>query len=209
MPGSTTQKIQVAILLALIGGSQAGVARDSAYYNLQSFLGNVYTEHFYWPDRHYIALSRAGDNDTLVFNDEDRIDLVALADVKGMPLQAGQVYRIDVPAKMPVKNYWSLTIYDRETFEFIRSNSGNTTVSSKDLSTMKKNLDGSVTFFIGPIVPKNLTSNWLTTMGKTPLPTFRFYGPTEALYKRTFKMPDLVPVNIIRSPADRAPPIPK
>ena len=209
MPGSTTQKIQVAILLALIGGSQAGVARDSAYYYLQSFLGNVYTEHFYWPDRHYISLSRAGDNDTLVFNDEDRIDLVALADVNGRPLQAGKVYRIDVPAKMPVKNYWSLTIYDRETFEFIRSNSGNTTVSSKDLRTMKKNLDGSVTFFIGPIVPKNLTSNWLTTMGKTPLPTFRFYGPTEALYKRTFKMPDLVPVNIIQSPAGRAPPIPK
>ena len=208
MPGSTTQKIQVAILLALIGGSQA-VARDSAYYNLQSFLGNVYTEHFYWPDRHYISLSRAGDNDTLVFNDEDRIDLVALADVNGAPLQASKVYRIDVPAKMPVKNYWSLTIYDRETFEFIRSNSGNTTVSSKDLSTMKKNLDGSVTFFIGPIVPKNLTSNWLTTMGKRPLPTFRFYGPTEALYKRTFKMPDLVPVNIIQSPAGRAHPIPK
>ena len=107
MPGSTTQTLQVALLLALIGGSHAGVARDSAYYYLPSFLGDVYTERFYWPDRHYISLSQAGDNDTLVFNDEDRIDLVALADVNGTPLQAGRLYRIDVPAKIPVKNYWT------------------------------------------------------------------------------------------------------
>jgi hypothetical protein len=32
--------------------------------------------------------------------------------------------------------------------------------------------------------------DWSPTAGKRPMPTFRFYGPTEALNKKTFKMPE-------------------
>jgi hypothetical protein len=60
---------------------------------------------------------------------------------------------------------------------------------------MKRNADGSVTLYIGPVAPDGLKSNWVPTGGKRPLPAFRFYGPDEALYDKTFKMADfeLVP----------------
>jgi hypothetical protein len=48
---------------------------------------------------------------------------------------------------------------------------------------LKKNADGSVTLYVGPKAPKVMESNWIPTAGKRPMPTFRFYGPTEALNK--------------------------
>jgi hypothetical protein len=192
---STNDIPKVCLLLAAISlGSHASSARNDGYYYLESFFESVFTERFYWPDRHYVSLSQAGANETLTFNKDDRIDLVAIADKNGRPLEAGKLYKVDVPAKMPVKKYWSLTIYNRDSFDFIRSNTGNTTVSSKDLRKIKKNADGSTTFYVGPNPPKGLDSNWLTTMGTKPLPTFRYYGPTDALYKRAFKMPDFTVV---------------
>jgi hypothetical protein len=55
---------------------------------------------------------------------------------------------------------------------------------------MKKNEDGSVTLYVGPTAPDGLESNWIPIGGKRPLPVFRFYGPEEPLYDKSFKMPD-------------------
>ena len=49
---------------------------------------------------------------------------------------------------------------------------------------------GHIGHYVGPNAPAGLESNWIPTAGKRPLPTFRFYGATEALNKKTFKMPD-------------------
>jgi hypothetical protein len=38
--------------------------------------------------------------------------------------------------------------------------------------------------------PMAWESNGIPTGGKRPLPAFRFYGPDEALYNKTFKMSD-------------------
>ena len=116
--------------------------------------------------------------------------LAAMADRDGKPLVAGKTYKINVPAKMPVKQFWALTVYDRATFAFIYTDSGRTTLSSYDLGKMKTNADGSVTLYVGPKPPEGFESNWIPTQGKRPLPTLRFYGATDALNKRTFKMPD-------------------
>jgi hypothetical protein len=116
--------------------------------------------------------------------------LIAMADKNGKPLDAGKLYKVDVPADIPVKQFWALTIYDRATFAFIYSDSNRTTLSSYDLAKMKKNADGGVTLYVGPKPPSDLETNWLPTAGKRPLPTFRFYGGTDALFEKTFKMPD-------------------
>ena len=46
---------------------------------------------------------------------------------------------------MPVKQFWALTVYNRDTMSFIYSDSGRTTLSSYDLDKMAKNPDGGVT----------------------------------------------------------------
>uniref|UniRef100_UPI002ABDB1B8 DUF1214 domain-containing protein n=1 Tax=Paraburkholderia sp. J76 TaxID=2805439 RepID=UPI002ABDB1B8 len=171
-------------------------------------------EKLFWPDRHYASLLQADDNKTFTFVYDDRIDLVnraaeyfwctymprvlsddpatqylmAMADNNGNLLEAGKLYKLDVPAQMPVKQFWALTVYDRATNAFIYTDSNRTTLSSYDLGSMKKNADGGVTLYIGPKAPEGLESNWIPTAGKRPLPAMRLYGPTEALNNKSFKL---------------------
>jgi hypothetical protein len=119
--------------------------------------------------------------------------LMALADKNGKKLEAGKLYKVSIPADMPVRQFWALTVYDRATNAFIYTKEGRTTLSSYDLPKMKKNADGGVTLYVGPAAPAGLETNWIPTRGKRPLPAVRFYGPTEALNQKTLKMPDFEP----------------
>jgi hypothetical protein len=107
----------------------------------------------------------------------------------------GKLYKIDVPAQMPVKQFWALTVYDRATFSFIYTDSGRTTLSSYDVDKMQKNADGGVTLYVGPSAPAGLEANWIPTRDKRPLPAFRYYGATDALNAKQFTMPDFEEVN--------------
>ena len=89
-------------------------------------------------------------------------------------------YRVKVPAEMPVKKFWALTVYDRATFDFIYTESSRTTLSTYDLEQMKKEA-GSVYLYVEPEAPKGLETNWIPTGGKHPYPLIRFYGATDAL----------------------------
>jgi hypothetical protein len=55
---------------------------------------------------------------------------------------------------------------------------------------MQKNADGTVTLYVGPKAPARLESNWIPTEGKQLLPAFRLYGPQDAYFDKTFKLPD-------------------
>jgi hypothetical protein len=183
---------------------------------LQHWFDNLPKDKFYWPDRHYASLLMTDENKRFSFEYPDSIDLIgraaeyfwctympkelsdspatqylmAMADKNGKPLEAGQNYKIEVPAKMPVKQFWALTVYNRDTMSFIYSDTNRTTLSSYDLDAMKKNADGGVTIYIGPKAPAGLDSNWIPTAGKRPLPAMRFYGGTEALNDKSFMLPD-------------------
>jgi len=43
----------------------------------------------------------------------------------------------------------------------------------------------------GPKAPKGYESNWISTGGKVPFILFRFYGPTEAIFNKTFVLNDV------------------
>lgn len=191
-------------------------AAIDAWFYLQHWFDNLPKDKLYWPDRHYASLLMTDENKRFTFEYDDSIDLIgraaeyfwctympkelsdspatqylmAMADKDGKPIEAGKLYKIDVPAKMPVKQFWALTVYNRDTNSFIYSDTNRTTLSSYDLDKMKKNADGSATIYIGPKAPAGLESNWIPTAGKRPLPAVRFYGGTEELNNKTFKLPD-------------------
>lgn len=170
----------------------------------------------YWPDRHYVSLLQADNNKAFSFIYDDYVDLLpraaeyfwctympkmlsdapatqymmAMADKDGNLLEAGQLYKLDIPAEMPVKQFWAITVYDRATMSFIYSDLDRTTLSSYDLDKMKKNADGGVSIYVGPKAPEGLEANWIPTAGKRPLPAVRFYGPTDAFNNKTFKLAD-------------------
>ncbi|WP_448142821.1 DUF1254 domain-containing protein [Stenotrophomonas bentonitica] len=191
-------------------------AAVDAWYFLQGWFDAFPQDKLYWPDRHYASLLMTDDNRMFTFVYEDRIDLVgraaeyfwctympkvlsdspatqylmAMADAQGDLLEAGRCYQLVLPADMPARQFWALTVYDRATMSFIYSDSNRTTLSSYDVEKMIRNPDGGVTLYVGPKAPAGLESNWIPTSGKRPLPAMRFYGPTEALNNRSFKLPD-------------------
>ena len=59
------------------------------------------------------------------------------------------------------------------------------------MDQMQKNADGSVDVYIGPKAPVGLQSNWIPTLGKEPYIWLRLYGPEEAFWNKSFKMPDV------------------
>ncbi|SPB14517.1 hypothetical protein NOV72_01759 [Caballeronia novacaledonica] len=195
-------------------------AAIDAWFYMQYWFDHFPQDKLFWPDRHYASLLQADENKTFTFTYDDRIDLVnraaeyfwctympkvlsddpatqylmAVADSGGNLLEAGKLYKLNVPARMPVKQFWALTVYDRATNAFIYSESNRTTLSSYDLDKMRKNADGGVTIYVGPKAPEGFEANWIPTSGKRPLPAMRLYGPTEALNNKTFKLPDFQPV---------------
>jgi hypothetical protein len=95
-----------------------------------------------------------------------------------------------VPDNVPAKQFWALTTYDNETCSFIREAS-RAGLDSYD-QQMKRNLDGSVDFYIGPKRPAGQEANWIPTVpGKGWFPFFRFYGPDKALFDKSWKLPDI------------------
>ena len=116
--------------------------------------------------------------------------LAAFFDSTGAPLQGKNTYKVHVSPNVPVKEFWSITVYDMETSAFFR-NSTQLALSSlrKDL---QKNPDGSVDVYIGPKAPTGKETNWLyTPEEKNWFPWFRFYGPEKAVTDKSWKMPDI------------------
>jgi hypothetical protein len=116
--------------------------------------------------------------------------LNTFADGSGLPLRGGNTYRLHVPPNVPVREFWSVTVYSLETSSFFL-NSERLTLGSLD-KDLKKNGDGSVDLYIGPKPPAGEESNWLyTPKGKLWFPWFRLYGPEKAVFDKSWKLPDI------------------
>jgi len=111
-------------------------------------------------------------------------------DHNGNPLQGGNNYRLHVPVNVPVREFWSFTVYSLEKSSFFL-NSSRLTLGSLD-KELRKNTDGSVDIYIGPKPPAGQESNWLyTPAGQKWFPWFRLYGPEKAVFDKSFKLPDI------------------
>ena len=196
-------------------------AIDAYFYMAQRFVHPTDSSRIWWQDKHWYDGLFADPNREFRFETDSMIDLdnradryfsatyfprkvpklpatqylFALADKDGNKLQAGKTYKLVMPAKVPVKQFWSLIVYDRATFAFIYSPLERPGLSSFDLPNMKRNADGSTTLYFGPKPPDGLQSNWIPTSGKSPLPTVRIYGGTEEFWDRSWVMPDVELVN--------------
>jgi hypothetical protein len=111
-------------------------------------------------------------------------------DSSGHRLQGENTYHLHVPANVPVREFWALTVYSQETAALFR-NSTRLTLDSFDKG-MRKNADGSVDLYIGPKPPTGQESNWIyIAPEKNWFPWFRFYGPEKPLFDKSWKMPDI------------------
>ena len=116
--------------------------------------------------------------------------LVALRDKTGAPFDGDSTYRLTVPAKAPVRLYWSATVYDRSTHTLIQDQKW----PSRGSMTpgLQTNADGSVDLYFGPKPPDGKESSWIPTQaGRGWEVMMRFYGPQPPLFDKSWVLPDL------------------
>jgi hypothetical protein len=119
---------------------------------------------------------------------------MTFTDKTGKPLEGSGTYHLKVPAKAPVTQYWSATVYDRDTHALIR-NMQRASRSSQNPG-LQMNADGSVEIYFGTKAPVGKESNWIPTSadGKFEV-LFRLYGPEKSLFDKTWKLADIERVN--------------
>ncbi len=116
--------------------------------------------------------------------------LGSYTDKDGHALDGGQSYRLHVPPDVPAKQFWSVTLYDIDTRALIQ-NKGQIADRSSRMD-LRKNADGSVDIYFGPIAPEGFEKNWIPTVpGRAWFTWFRLYAPLEPYLKRTWPLPDI------------------
>ena len=116
--------------------------------------------------------------------------LLTIADKDGRLLDGAVTYRLQVPPNAPVRQYWSATVYDRNTHAPIR----NARWPSRSSQTpgLQKSADGSVDVYFAPKPPAGKESNWVPTSTEGGFEVlFRFYGPEKPLFEKTWRLPDI------------------
>jgi hypothetical protein len=117
----------------------------------------------------------------------------AARDKNGQWLDGGKSYRLRVPAQVPVKDFWAVTVYDNMSRSMVRTDTGKAGVDSKQ-ANLQKNDDGTVDVYFGPTAPAGHESNWVKTMpSKGWFAYFRWYGPTAPFFDQSWKLPDIEP----------------
>ena len=116
-------------------------------------------------------------------------------DSDGNGFDGSKTYRLRVPAEVPAKNFWSLTIYDVATRCLIDNPQLKADRSSRE-EGLVKNKDGSIDLYVGPEAPVGFENNWVPSVkDKAWYSYFRLYGPTEAHFDKTWSLPDFEIVN--------------
>lgn len=116
--------------------------------------------------------------------------IASYKDREGNWLAGGNTYRLRVPANPPAKQFWSVTAYDEDTRQMPVTEQGRPDISSRK-ADIAVNGDGSVDVYFGPTAPKGKETNWVqTNPGKGWFAYFRFYGPTEPFFDKSWALPD-------------------
>lgn len=113
----------------------------------------------------------------------------AAKDKSGAWLNGSDDYTLHIPANVPAKEFWAATVYDVMTRSMIKTDTMKAGVSSHDKLTL--NADGSIDIHFGPKPPKD-DVNWVKTIpGRGWFAYFRWYGPTEAFFDKSWRLPDI------------------
>jgi hypothetical protein len=111
-------------------------------------------------------------------------------DADGEFLDGAEKYRLHIPPNIPVKNFWSVVVYDSESRSMLRNGEAFPTVSA--YTGPNVNGDGSIDIYFGPDAPQGHEYNWIRTVpGKGWFVLMRFYGPLDPFFDKTWKPGDI------------------
>jgi len=111
----------------------------------------------------------------------------AAQDSKGNPFDGAKIYKLHLPPNIPVKDFWSVIVYDNQTRSMLQTDQRFPSVSSQTKGLLV-NADGSVDVYFGPKAPPGKEKNWVQTIpGKGWFMILRLYGPLEPWFNKTWR----------------------
>jgi hypothetical protein len=112
----------------------------------------------------------------------------AVTDSQGRPLDGSKTYKLRLPPNVPMKDFWSFTLYDNQTRSMLQTDQQFPSVNSTEKGIVT-NPDGSVDVWFAPTLPAGVKeANWAQTIpGKGWNVLFRLYGPLEPWFDKTWR----------------------
>ena len=116
----------------------------------------------------------------------------AFKDADGDSFDGARTYRLHLPADIPAKLFWSVTVYDFDPMSGL--DNGQPFPSLNQMDKPAANGDGSFDIYFGPKSPGE-GKNYLATVPKKRFwVALRLYGPVKAFFDRSWKPDDVVKV---------------
>jgi len=116
----------------------------------------------------------------------------ALRDSDGELFDGSNSYRLHLPAGIPAKLYWAVTIYNPA--DGTMPQTGQPFPSRNQFDRPPSNPDGSVDLYFGPTKPDGVDAkSWIQTLsGRAFIVAIRLYGSGTEFYDQTWKPDDVV-----------------
>jgi hypothetical protein len=112
---------------------------------------------------------------------------LASNDKDGNHLDGSKNYQLHIPANVPVKDFWSVVLYDPQTRSELQTSQAFPSKNNKKNDLMV-NADGSVDLYSGPKAPAGKEKNWIETVpGKGWFSLLRLYGPLEPWFDKSWR----------------------
>lgn len=172
-------------LLASLGRADAGRLVDGWLYK-PGDIGNFGTD---YPARAAVALAGL-----FASAPQENLSATVRADDQGAPLDFHHRYRLRLPAEMPAKAFWSLSVrgVEPDGRAYIVDNSIHRYEISDRTPGLRRNTDGSLDIWIQQDPPPpDWRSNWLPVPNAPFRLAMRAYQPTEELLAGRFHYPPL------------------
>ena len=100
-------------------------------------------------------------------------------DSDGNFLYGDKNYKINIPANVPAKDFWSIVVYDPQTRSQLQTSQRFPSKNNKKAGLVE-NSDGSVDLYFGAKAPRGKEGNWIQTVpGKGWFALIRLYGPLD------------------------------
>jgi len=108
-------------------------------------------------------------------------------DKQGNYLHGDSNYKLNIPANVPARDFWSIVTYDPQTRSQLQTGQLFPSKNNKKAGLVE-NADGSVDLYFGPEAPQGKEGNWIQTVpGKGWFIILRLYGPLDDWFDKKWQ----------------------